>query len=140
MVDHFKQLVPAFRLNLSVTPPYNADFDGDEMNMQYVIAFQYGVLHRFRNFVVVFHRARRLELNSARSRGCLDRLSRLKRINRSWESCKIHSVVSASLRSEIVFLIGRRCRISCFGYLTGTAVSRRLRLSSQNRYGPASKF
>lgn len=26
----------AFRLNLSVTPPYNADFDGDEMNMQYV--------------------------------------------------------------------------------------------------------
>jgi DNA-directed RNA polymerase II subunit RPB1 len=25
----------AFRLNLSVTPPYNADFDGDEMNMQY---------------------------------------------------------------------------------------------------------
>ena len=24
----------AFRLNLSVTPPYNADFDGDEMNMQ----------------------------------------------------------------------------------------------------------
>lgn len=26
--------LPAFRLNLSVTPPYNADFDGDEMNMQ----------------------------------------------------------------------------------------------------------
>ena len=22
-----------FRLNVSVTPPYNADFDGDEMNM-----------------------------------------------------------------------------------------------------------
>ena len=22
-----------FRLNISVTPPYNADFDGDEMNM-----------------------------------------------------------------------------------------------------------
>ena len=22
-----------FRMNLSVTPPYNADFDGDEMNM-----------------------------------------------------------------------------------------------------------
>ena len=32
----FKDLVVAFRLNLSVTPPYNlnADFDGDEMNMQ----------------------------------------------------------------------------------------------------------
>lgn len=29
-------LTKAFRLNLSVTPPYNADFDGDEMNMQYV--------------------------------------------------------------------------------------------------------
>ncbi|KAE9384544.1 beta and beta-prime subunits of DNA dependent RNA-polymerase [Gymnopus androsaceus JB14] len=24
---------PAFRMNLSVTPPYNTDFDGDEMNM-----------------------------------------------------------------------------------------------------------
>ena len=23
-----------FRLNVSVTPPYNADFDGDEMNMR----------------------------------------------------------------------------------------------------------
>ena len=23
----------SFRLNLSVTTPYNADFDGDEMNM-----------------------------------------------------------------------------------------------------------
>jgi hypothetical protein len=26
----------ASRLNLSVTPPYNADFDGDEMNIQWV--------------------------------------------------------------------------------------------------------
>jgi DNA-directed RNA polymerase II subunit RPB1 len=25
--------VNTFRLNISVTPPYNADFDGDEMNM-----------------------------------------------------------------------------------------------------------
>lgn len=33
---HFENLAAAFRLNLSVTPPYNADFDGDEMNMQYV--------------------------------------------------------------------------------------------------------
>jgi DNA-directed RNA polymerase II subunit RPB1 len=29
-----KLMSAAFRLNLSVTPPYNADFDGDEMNMQ----------------------------------------------------------------------------------------------------------
>ncbi|KAG1741771.1 DNA-directed RNA polymerase II, subunit 1 [Suillus paluster] len=28
-----KLMCIAFRLNLSVTPPYNADFDGDEMNM-----------------------------------------------------------------------------------------------------------
>ncbi|KAG2745504.1 DNA-directed RNA polymerase II, subunit 1 [Suillus brevipes Sb2] len=30
---HLKDGDVAFRLNLSVTPPYNADFDGDEMNM-----------------------------------------------------------------------------------------------------------
>lgn len=38
MMCHRIRLMPysTFRLNLSVTPPYNADFDGDEMNMQYV--------------------------------------------------------------------------------------------------------
>ena len=32
---HRVRLLPysSFRLNLSVTSPYNADFDGDEMNM-----------------------------------------------------------------------------------------------------------
>ena len=29
-----------FRLNVSVTPPYNADFDGDEMNMHVPQSFQ----------------------------------------------------------------------------------------------------
>ncbi|KAI5120862.1 hypothetical protein M0805_008235 [Coniferiporia weirii] len=35
MMCHRIRLMPysTFRLNLSVTPPYNADFDGDEMNM-----------------------------------------------------------------------------------------------------------
>ncbi|GAA96338.1 hypothetical protein E5Q_03004 [Mixia osmundae IAM 14324] len=35
MMAHRVKLLPysTFRLNLSVTPPYNADFDGDEMNM-----------------------------------------------------------------------------------------------------------
>ncbi|KAL5534789.1 hypothetical protein ACEPAG_1253 [Sanghuangporus baumii] len=35
MMCHRVRLMPysTFRLNLSVTPPYNADFDGDEMNM-----------------------------------------------------------------------------------------------------------
>ncbi|KAA1468311.1 beta and beta-prime subunits of DNA dependent RNA-polymerase [Dentipellis sp. KUC8613] len=35
MMSHRVRLMPysTFRLNLSVTPPYNADFDGDEMNI-----------------------------------------------------------------------------------------------------------
>ncbi|KAH7103209.1 beta and beta-prime subunits of DNA dependent RNA-polymerase [Auriculariales sp. MPI-PUGE-AT-0066] len=35
MMSHRVKIMPysTFRLNLSVTPPYNADFDGDEMNM-----------------------------------------------------------------------------------------------------------
>ncbi|KAF7371316.1 DNA-directed RNA polymerase subunit [Mycena sanguinolenta] len=35
MMSHRVKVMPysTFRLNLSVTPPYNADFDGDEMNM-----------------------------------------------------------------------------------------------------------
>jgi len=35
MMGHRVKILPgsSFRLNLSVTTPYNADFDGDEMNM-----------------------------------------------------------------------------------------------------------
>lgn len=35
MMGHRVRILPysTFRLNLSVTTPYNADFDGDEMNM-----------------------------------------------------------------------------------------------------------
>ena len=35
MMGHRIRILPysSFRLNLSVTTPYNADFDGDEMNM-----------------------------------------------------------------------------------------------------------
>ena len=35
MMGHRVKILPfsTFRLNLSVTSPYNADFDGDEMNM-----------------------------------------------------------------------------------------------------------
>lgn len=35
MMAHRVRILPysTFRLNLSVTPPYNADFDGDEMNI-----------------------------------------------------------------------------------------------------------
>ena len=35
MMGHRVRVLPysTFRLNLSVTTPYNADFDGDEMNM-----------------------------------------------------------------------------------------------------------
>ena len=35
IMGHRVRIMPysTFRLNLSVTPPYNADFDGDEMNM-----------------------------------------------------------------------------------------------------------
>ena len=35
MMGHRVKLLSGntFRLNVSVTPPYNADFDGDEMNM-----------------------------------------------------------------------------------------------------------
>jgi len=34
-MGHTVKVLPfsTFRLNLSVTSPYNADFDGDEMNM-----------------------------------------------------------------------------------------------------------
>ena len=37
MMGHRVHILPysTFRLNLSVTTPYNADFDGDEMNMHY---------------------------------------------------------------------------------------------------------
>jgi len=35
IMGHRIKILPysTFRLNLSVTKPYNADFDGDEMNM-----------------------------------------------------------------------------------------------------------
>lgn len=35
MMAHKVRVIPgnSFRLNLSVCPPYNADFDGDEMNL-----------------------------------------------------------------------------------------------------------
>ena len=35
IMGHRVKVLPfsTFRLNLSVTSPYNADFDGDEMNM-----------------------------------------------------------------------------------------------------------
>jgi DNA-directed RNA polymerase II subunit RPB1 len=35
LMGHRVKVLPysTFRLNLSVTTPYNADFDGDEMNM-----------------------------------------------------------------------------------------------------------
>jgi DNA-directed RNA polymerase II subunit RPB1 len=35
IMGHRVKVLPfsTFRLNLSVTTPYNADFDGDEMNM-----------------------------------------------------------------------------------------------------------
>ena len=35
MMGHRVKVLPwsTFRLNLSVTTPYNADFDGDEMNL-----------------------------------------------------------------------------------------------------------
>lgn len=35
IMGHWVKVFPwsTFRLNLSVTTPYNADFDGDEMNM-----------------------------------------------------------------------------------------------------------
>ncbi len=35
LMGHRVKVLPfcTFRLNLSVTSPYNADFDGDEMNM-----------------------------------------------------------------------------------------------------------
>ena len=35
MMSHRVKILPwlTFRLNLSVTTPYNADFDGDEMNL-----------------------------------------------------------------------------------------------------------
>ena len=34
-MGHWVKVLPGstFRLNLAVTTPYNADFDGDEMNM-----------------------------------------------------------------------------------------------------------
>ena len=38
---------PTFRLNLSVTTPYNADFDGDEMNMHVPQSRQAQVEARF---------------------------------------------------------------------------------------------
>lgn len=35
IMSHYVKVLPgrSFRLNLAVTPPYNADFDGDEMNL-----------------------------------------------------------------------------------------------------------
>ena len=35
MMGHLVKVLPwsTFRMNLSVTSPYNADFDGDEMNL-----------------------------------------------------------------------------------------------------------
>jgi len=42
MMGHRVRILPysTFRLNLSVTPPYNADFDGDEMNMHLPQTFE----------------------------------------------------------------------------------------------------
>jgi DNA-directed RNA polymerase II subunit RPB1 len=42
MMSHRVRLLPynTFRLNLSVCTPYNADFDGDEMNMHVPQSFE----------------------------------------------------------------------------------------------------
>ena len=42
MMGHRIKIMPysTFRLNLSVTLPYNADFDGDEMNMHVPQSFE----------------------------------------------------------------------------------------------------
>lgn len=42
MMGHRIKIMPysTFRLNLSVTTPYNADFDGDEMNMHVPQTFE----------------------------------------------------------------------------------------------------
>lgn len=57
----------AFRLNLSVTPPYNADFDGDEMNMQYVtLQLSLTSISQLR---IAFLRAKRHGQSSVKSHG-----------------------------------------------------------------------
>jgi DNA-directed RNA polymerase beta' subunit len=42
IMGHRVKIIPysTFRLNLSVTTPYNADFDGDEMNMHVPQSFE----------------------------------------------------------------------------------------------------
>ena len=42
IMGHRIKIMPysTFRLNLSVTSPYNADFDGDEMNMHVPQSFE----------------------------------------------------------------------------------------------------
>jgi DNA-directed RNA polymerase II subunit RPB1 len=42
LMGHRVKVLPysTFRLNLSVTTPYNADFDGDEMNMHVPQSFE----------------------------------------------------------------------------------------------------
>ena len=42
IMGHKVKVLPysTFRLNLTVTPPYNADFDGDEMNIHVPQSYQ----------------------------------------------------------------------------------------------------
>jgi DNA-directed RNA polymerase II subunit RPB1 len=42
IMGHRVKVLPfsTFRMNLSVTTPYNADFDGDEMNMHVPQSFE----------------------------------------------------------------------------------------------------
>lgn len=58
MMAHRIRILPysTFRLNLSVTPPYNADFDGDEMNMHVPQSYEaraelWQLMHVSRNIV-----------------------------------------------------------------------------------------
>ena len=53
MMGHRVKILPysSFRLNLSVTTPYNADFDGDEMNLH--VPQTYETISEVRNIMFV---------------------------------------------------------------------------------------
>ncbi|KAL5529822.1 hypothetical protein ACEPAG_5809 [Sanghuangporus baumii] len=63
---HGVRLMPysTFRVKFSVTPPYNADFDGNETNMQYVVSLPPCVI--LSDLRVTFPRVKRLGSNSVR--------------------------------------------------------------------------
>lgn len=93
MMAHRVRILPysTFRLNLSVTPPYNADFDGDEMNMhvpQARLCRLSPSAPRLRSLHVAHARRRGRRLPATRLRGklCCEDCTKITRTSRIGEA------------------------------------------------------